>query len=445
MVEMWPLTKLRPCEHSLRKNDHAVEAVAAMIKEFGFRVPILARGNGEIIDGHLRYKAANHAGLTEVPVLLADDMTERQIRAFRIAVNKAATLAKWDMGLLRAELAALADDDFDLLLTGFSESELDDLRLGSESGNQDPDAVPDPPSEPVSRNGDLWCLGKHRLLCGDGTSIESYTTLFGDAQADLLVTDPPYGVFYESKAGTIKNDDLAGKELLAFLSALLGSAVSYLRPGGGAYVFHADAGEIGTFFRQAWLGAGLKLAACLIWRKNNARLGRADYHWQHEPILYGWRIGAAHRWYGGRKKKTVMELDDLDLVSVMPDGDLQIMAGEQVIVVSGDNLRWEVAAGSLLHCDMPTKNDVHPTMKPVALLERLLVNSSRAGDLVLDCCLGSGSTMIACERRRRSCYGVELDPRFCDVIINRWQGFTGQEALLAESCRTFADVAQERR
>ncbi len=442
-IENRHVSSLIPYEHNPRKNDHAVERVADAIRAYGFRVPILVRSDGQIIDGHLRLKAAEAAGLDEVPVLIADDLTDEQVRAFRISVNKMAELAKWDWSLLREELSSLLEAGCGLEPIGFSESEMDDLKISlSSSGQTDPDEIPPEPEVPTTQPGDLWHLGAHRLLCADATDQNSYKRLL-TSQVDLLLTDPPYGVAYEGKAGKIKNDDLSSAALHKFLASTFTAAAEVLSPGGPVYVFHADAGEIGLIFRQTFLQAGFKLASTLIWRKNNARMSRADYHWQHEPILYGWRKGAPHRWFGGRKRRTMQEAISAGLATIADDGRFQIQAGDKVVYISGDNLDVEIIPGSVISHPAPLRNAEHPTMKPVGLLEKLIANSSCRGDRVLDPFLGSGSTLMACEQRGRVCHGIELEPRFCDVIIKRWQDFTGRSAIHAETGKDFSELSDQ--
>lgn len=444
-IEMWPVDRLIPYEKNPRKNDHAVEKVAQAIREFGFRVPVLIRGDGNVVDGHLRLKAAKSVGLAEVPVMRADDMTDSQIKAFRISVNKVAELAKWDIALLKQELAALQTLDFDLELTGFSESEVDDL-LNTCSGHGKEDQVPALQEKYISQPGDVWHMGPHRLICGDSTDAKDIATLMDGSLADMVFTDPPYNVDYTGKAGKIKNDKMSNDSFSRFLLAAFTQMYTAVSSGGGVYVAHADAGLVGISFRHAFISAGFKLASCLVWRKNAFVIGRADYHWQHEPILYGWKPGAAHRWYGGRKKTTIQEAAEAmsDIIQAA-DGCYQITIGEQVLVISGSDINVEVSPSSVITEDKPLKSALHPTMKPVALVERFLVNSSRPGDIILDPFGGSGTTLISCEKRGRICRTSELDPRFADVIIRRWQEYSGGTAIHAQSGKTFKTCEQGER
>lgn len=436
------ISELRPYENNPRKNDHAVEAVARAIDTFGFRVPVLIQSDGAIIDGHLRYKAALHLGLTEVPCLVADDMSEAQIKAFRISVNKVAELADWDEELLQLELVSLRDEDFDLGLIGFKEHELDALLLEYPVEVGDKEAVPPLSSTSVSCEGDLWSLGRHRLLCGSSTSNEDMTRLVGDSVVDMVFTDPPYNVNYQGGAGKIKNDNMTDDEFDCFLSSAFSCMAPHLKNGGAVYVAHADAGRIGISFRSAFLNAGFKLAACLIWKKNQFTLGRSDYQWIHEPILYGWKEGAAHFWYGDRKRRTVLDLP-LGYEFSVDENEVRISIGDQEIRVRGAGLSVQQSPASVVYADKPLQNKEHPTMKPVALVEKFVKNSSKVGESVLDGFGGSGSTLIACEVTGRTNYSMELDPRFCDVIVRRWQDLTGKNGCLS-SGKKFTDVMKER-
>jgi DNA modification methylase len=392
LVTMRSVESIRPYEGNPRKNDPAVDAVAASIKEFGFRQPIVTDDRGVIVVGHTRYKAALKLGLSEVPVHVADGLTVDQARAYRLADNQTATLATWDDDMLVTELLALRDGGFDLDLTGFAADDLDRLLGGGDGPVGDPEEVPEPPADPVTRTGDLWLLGKHRLVCGDAADPAAYAALLDGEQADLLLTDPPYGVSYvggTAAAMTIANDDLGPEDYDPFLAKTLGAAASVLKPGGAFYVWHADVH--GGTVRAAVERAGLPLRQVLVWVKSAFALGRADYHWQHEPCLYGWRPGAPHRWHGGR------------------------------------------AQGTTLCFDRPARNGDHPTMKPVALFQRLVENSCPPGGVVLDPFAGSGTTLVAAEQAGRVAALLELDPRYCDVIVNRYEAFTGQAAVRVTS------------
>lgn len=401
-LEYWPIQRLIEYARNPRKNDHAVDAVSAAIREFGFRVPIVAKSDGTVIDGHLRLKAAKKLGLETVPVLLGDDMTETQIKAFRLSVNKLAELAGWDEELLKLELTDLQDADFDLGLMGFSDDELDRLINGDDGGGlTDDDAVPETPKEPVSRPGDLWILGNHRLLCGDATQASSYEHLLAGQRVQMIWSDLPYNVNYANSA----KDKLRGKHR-PILNDNLGEgfydfvfdALSLMLPHcDGAVYIAMSSSELDTL-QAAFRAAGGKWSTFIIWAKHTFTLGRADYQRQYEPILYGWPEGSSRHWCGDRDQ-----------------GDV-----------------WNIKK--------PARNDLHPTMKPVELMERSIRNSSRPGDVVLDCFGGSGSTLIAAEKSGRRCFMMELEPKYCDVIVRRWQEFSGGKAISEYSQRVFDEV-----
>ncbi|GAB6050807.1 DNA modification methylase [Hydrogenophilus islandicus] len=405
--EHWPTSRLLPYARNPRKNDHVVDQMAAAITEFGFRIPIIARSTGEVVDGHLRLKAALRLGLETVPVILADDLTPAQIKAFRILANRSATWADWDEDLLRLELEELKLDDFDLALTGFDADELLEIMAGEETtteGNTDEDAAPEVPVRPVSKPGDVWIMGQHRLLCGDATDPASYDTLLGTERVAMIFQDPPYNVDYANspkdklrgKHRPILNDNL-GEGFQAFLLAALKPALQ--RCDGAIYIAMSSS-ELDTL-QAAFRAAGGKWSTFIIWAKHTFTLGHADYQRQYEPILYGWREGANRHWCGDRDQ-----------------GDV-----------------WEIKK--------PAKNALHPTQKPVEVPERAIRNSSRPGSLVLDCFGGSGSTLIACERTGRVCLVMELDPKYCDVIVRRWQDWTGQKAQRADDGLLFDELASD--
>ena len=406
-IEYWPIDRLVFYARNPRKNEHAVPKMASLIKEFGFKVPVVARSDGSVVDGHLRLMAARHLGMETVPVVLADEWTEAQVKAFRIAVNKSAELAEWDTSLLALEIEDLKDLDFDLELTGFELPELEDIlgegAGGGTEGQTDPDAVPEAQEEPVSRLGDVWLLGRHRLMCGDSTDAGSVALLMNGSNADLLLTDPPYNVSYEGATKdrlTILNDSMDDEKFRSFLADAFKAADTVMKNGAAFYIWHAD--SEGYNFRGAVRDTGWMVRQCLIWVKNSMVLGRQDYQWKHEPCLYGWKDGAAHLWTSDRRQTTVLEFNK------------------------------------------PNRNGEHPTMKPVELFEYQMLNSTNREAVVLDLFGGSGTTMIAAEKNGRSARLMELDPRYCDVIVRRWQDFTGQEATLEADGRTFARVREER-
>lgn len=445
-LEVWPVERLKPYERNARTHDAAqVEKIAASITEFGFTNPILVDSADGIIAGHGRLMAAKRLGLAEVPVIVLDHLSDAQRRAYILADNRLALDAGWDEGLLAAELADLQAEGFDLGLTGFNDDEISgllDQAGGEEDGPAgDEDDVPDVPPRPVSRRGDVWILGKHRLICGDSTNLSDIERLVADEPVECLWTDPPYNVAYEGTAGSIKNDDMEDGAFRQFLLDAFVCAFTVMKAGGAAYVAHAD--TEGYNFRGAFRDAGFKLSGCLIWRKNSLVLGRSDYQWQHEPILYGWKEGAAHRWYGARNKTTMVEFEG-GLFEQIGDRQYQITIGEQTLIVEGDNLTVREARPSVITEEKPKRNAEHPTMKPVPLIERFLLNSTKTGDTVLDLFGGSGSTLIACEKLGRRARLCELDEKFVDVIVRRWQEYTGKAGRLESTGQKFDDLAVAR-
>jgi site-specific DNA-methyltransferase (adenine-specific) len=390
-IESLPVSDLIPyARNSRTHSDEQVTQIAASIREFGFTNPVLIDSNGTIIAGHGRVMAAKKVGLSEVPCLRLGHLSPSQIRAYVIADNKLALNAGWDDEMLKAELLTLQEEGFNTDLTGFSDDELNAL-LNSEiiEGQTDPDEIPEPPVEPVTKLGDIWVLGNHRLMCGDSTSIDSAMKLMGKDQSDLLITDPPYNVAYEGKTEerlTIENDSMENDQFRQFLRDVYSTANSVMREGAVFYIWHAD--SEGHNFRAAAFENGWKVRQCLIWNKNSLVMGRQDYHWKHEPCLYGWKDGAAHYWGSDRTQTTV------------------------------------------LNFNRPSRSTEHPTMKPLELFEYQIGNSSKPNDVVLDLFGGSGTTAIACERLSRKARLMELDPKYCDVIVKRWEDFTGKKAVL---------------
>ena len=441
-IELWHVDRLKPYERNARTHDAAqVKKIAASITEFGFTNPILVDSSDGIIAGHGRLMAAKELGLGEVPVIVLDHLTDAQRRAYILADNRLALDAGWDNEMLAAELTALQADGFDLDLTGFSGEEIDDLLAdGADDADQDrdDDAVPETAKRLVSRRGDVWLLGKHRLICGDSTNLSDIERLTAGEQIECLWTDPPYNVAYEGTAGSIKNDDMEDGQFRQFLHDAFVCAFAVMKPGGAAYIAHAD--TEGYNFRGAFRDAGFKLSGCLIWRKNSLVLGRSDYQWQHEPILYGWKEGAAHRWYGERNKTTMVEFDG-GLFDQIGENQYQITIGEQTLIIEGENLTVREARASVVTEEKPKRNAEHPTMKPVPLIERFLLNSTKRGDTVMDLFGGSGSTLIACEKLGRIARLCELDEKFVDVIVRRWQDYTGKRATLEATGQSYDDVA----
>ena len=386
LVEQRPLADVRPYANNPRQNDDAVDAVAESIRRFGFRQPIVVDADGVIVAGHTRYRAAQRLGLATVPVHVATDLTPDEVRAYRLADNKTAELASWDTSMLSIELDALRGAGIDWTLLGFDEEELAKLLApaGTE-GLTDPDAVPEKPVDPMTKPGDLWLLGKHRLLCGDSTSAADVTRLLDGAVPTLMVTDPPYGVEYDpewrmdagltgntARMGKVMNDDRADW-----------TEAWKLFPGDVAYVYHA--GVFASTVQQSLERAGFAIRAQIIWAKDRLALSRGDYHWQHEPCWYAVREG-------GKGHRT----DDRTQTTL-----------------------WSI----------PARDDAghgHGTQKPVECMERPVRN--HLADTVYEPFAGSGTTVIACERTGRTCLAMELDPGYCDVVVRRWEEFTGRKA-----------------
>ena len=436
-IETWPVDKLKAYHRQLKDNEDALPKMVEVLKKWGFRVPLLVSKDGEIIDGATRYQAALQIGLTEVPVVVDSSLTPTQIRTFRLLVNRSSMWADWDPEAVGQELAELRIELDDLSLTGFTDRELDAFLQGTvAAGEKDPDDVPPLPEEPVCKAGDVWILGVHRLMCGDSTSPSDIAMLMAGEKADMVWTDPPYNVDYSAKAGKIKNDKMSPEEFDVFLRRLLLSAFELLADGSAIYVAHSEAGD-GMAFRKAFKSVGFKLSCCLIWKKNAPVLGRSDYHWQHEPILYGWKPSGKHHWYGDRKQRSFFEHYAGEVVQKVADNVYQVASGDSILRISGTNLMVEDLASSIISEPKPQKSDLHPTMKPVALVERMVANSSPRGGLVVDVCGGSGTTLIASDRLGRRCNLMEYDPRYADVIIRRWQELTGGVAVHAVNGNPF--------
>lgn len=446
-LEYVPVDGLIPYARNSRTHSETqVLQIAASIREFGFTNPVLIDGEGGIIAGHGRVMAARKLGLETVPALRIEYMTEAQKRAYVIADNKLALNAGWDEEMLALELGELMEGGYDVSLTGFEKDEIDALMLGDdevdEEGLTDDDEVPEASDQFVSKQGDVWILGGHRLMCGDSTKITDVETLIAGELCDACWTDPPYNVAYEGSTGlTIQNDSMSDDAFAAFLYDAYVSMFAAMRPGAPIYVAHAD--TEGLNFRKAFRDAGFKLSGCLIWVKNALVLGRSDHQWRHEPILYGWKPGAGHPWYGGRNKTTVIESTDLPFVR-LPDGRFQIDLGETSLIVSGSDVQVEEVRSTIIRAEKPKRNGEHPTMKPVGLIIGMLKNSSKRGSKVLDLFGGSGSTLIACEKTGRFARLMELDERYADVIVRRWQDFTGQKAVLESTGQTFDKVEAKR-
>ncbi|HCS86707.1 MAG TPA: DNA modification methylase [Lactococcus garvieae] len=380
-IENKKIEDLIPYINNPRNNDGAVDAVASSIKNFGFKVPIVIDSNGEIINGHTRLKAAKKLNLETVPVIIAEDLTPEQVKAFRLADNKVGEIATWNDEMLAIELGELAEIEFDMTEFGFEIEEEKEVI-------EDEEFDTTPSEEPTSKLGDIYQLGRHRLMVGDSTDTEQVAALMGGQQADLLLTDPPYNVAYQGKtedALTIENDSKSDSDFHLFLVDVFEAAKSVMKKGAAFYCWYASSEVVN--FHTSIEEAGFMVKQELIWNKNRMVLGRQDYQWKHEPCLYGWLEGASHSWYSGRNQTTV------------------------------------------LNFDKPQRNGDHPTMKPVALFDYQMKNSSKQGDIVLDLFGGSGTTMIAAEQNGRNAYLMEFDPRYADVIIRRWEELTGEKAV----------------
>jgi len=404
-VERRPISDLIPYARNSRTHSEAqVAQIAASIREWGWTMPILIDETGNIIAGHGRVMAAQKLNIKDVPCMTAEGWSEAKRRAYVIADNKLALNAGWDDEMLRVEFGELRDLDFDLSLTGFDDAEIDALfPTEVAEGLTDEDAVPEAPEQPVTVEGDVWVLGRHRLMCGDSTSIEHLQRLCDGQLVDMWLTDPPYNVAYEGGTKeklTIKNDSMADDQFRQFLRDAYVAADAVMKAGAVFYIWHADLE--GYNFRGAAKDAGWTVRQCLIWKKSSLVMGRQDYHWIHEPCLYGWKDGAAHLWAADRKQTTILQFDK------------------------------------------PSRNGEHPTMKPVELFEYQMLNNTKGSDLVLDSFAGSGTTAIACEKHGRNARLMELDPKYCDVIIKRWQDFTGQQASLEATGQTYDELKAQR-
>jgi DNA modification methylase len=418
-IELVAIEGLAPYAKNARTHSDAqIEQIAALMLRFGFTAPILRDETGAIIAGHARLRAAilnrdrGYEIFARVPVMTARGWNDDEKRAYVIADNQSALLAGWNYGLLAGEIQALSGAAFDTTLLGFSESDMRRM-TGYAGGLTDPDAAPALTEQAVSRLGDLWQLGQHRVLCGSATKHADVANLFEGVQPSLMVTDPPYGVEYDpgwrnaagvsssARVGKVQNDDRVDwKEAWE------------LFPGDVAYVWHA--GRFAADVQRSLEISGFEIRAQIMWRKSHFAIGRGDYHWQHEPCWYAVRKGGKRNWSGDRKQSTVWDITGLTSAK-------------------GTEIETRDAVS------------IHGTQKPVECMRRPIENNSRPGDVVYDPFLGSGTTIIAAEQSERICFGIEIDPRYIDVIVNRWQAFTGKQAVLGDSNKTFDDIAKERR
>ncbi|MDY5647111.1 MAG: site-specific DNA-methyltransferase [Candidatus Onthovivens sp.] len=392
-IQKIKIDKLIPATYNPRKNlkpsDAEYVKIKNSIEKFGFVSPLVINKDMTVIGGHQRLKVLKEMGIVEVECIIVD-LDKTNEKALNIALNK--IQGDWDEEKLEALLQELKLEDFDTNLTGFDFDEVDEILKdvnGSKEDDFDVDSAYEEIEEPITKPGDVWILGKHRLMCGDSAQKEDVMRLMNNQDADMLLTDPPYNVDYvgkTSEALKIKNDNMSDNQFYEFLKKVFENMYSVTKEGASIYVFHAD--TEGLNFRKAFKDAGYKLAECLIWKKDCFVMGRQDYQWQHEPILYGWKEGAAHHFINDRTQSTILEFD------------------------------------------RPRQSSLHPTMKPIDLVARLLKNSSKENDKILDLFGGSGSTIIAAEQLNRNCYTMELDPKYCDVIVKRWESLTNKEAIL---------------
>lgn len=393
-----PVDKLVPYENNPRLNDEAVPALMESIKRFGFKVPMVISKDFIVITGHTRLKAVKRLGWKTVPCIFASDLTDQEVEAFRLADNKVGEIADWDERALLQELQRIAtkDNPFDMGLFGFDDVETMLSKLADEGETAKLEDLAEDDSckledllekPPRIKRGEVWKVGRHRLMCGDSTKEEDVAKLLGGEKADLLITDPPYGVSYEGgteEKMTIENDSLEGDEFVEFLSNAFAAADKHMKPGAVFYIWHAD--SKGYEFRKAVNSTKWTVRECLIWVKNTLVLGRQDYQWKHEPCLYGWKDGAPHVWNSDRSQTTVLEYDK------------------------------------------PQRNGIHPTMKPVALFEYQIRNSSKPKSIVLDLFGGSGTTGVACERSDRTAYMMEYAPNYAEAALARLEELTGEKA-----------------
>lgn len=400
-IEWLHIDKLIPYARNARTHDEAqVAQIAGSIKEFGFNNPVLIADDGSIIAGHGRVMAARKLGMDKVPTVKLEHLTDTQRKAYILADNRIALNSDWDKELLKVEFDELQINGIDLEMLGFNSGEIDEL-LGAEvvDGLTDEDAAPEVEDNPVTKNGDVWILGKHRLMCGDSTSIDAVDTLMAGQKADMVFTDPPYGMSYEGgrgkkQFGMIKNDDAQGDELIALVRDALSTTKVNSKEGAAFYVCFPW--RTYAEFEGAMLACGMQINCCIVWDKKSVGLGHQDYRPQHEFIFYS----KGGQFYGDRSQSDV----------------------------------WYMSRGN-------TSDYVHPTQKPVELIEKAVTNSSKAGDTVIDCFGGSGSTLIACEKTGRIARLMELDPKYCDVIVKRWQDFTRKDATLESNGKTYKEIA----
>lgn len=435
-----PIHQVIPYENNPKSHPrHQIEQIKRSILQFGFNDPIAIDEKNIIIEGHGRLQALLELNYTEIECIKLDHLTEGQKKAYIIAHNKLTMNSDFNFDTLKEELEAIRALDIDPTVTGFELDELDQIMGINDLDNVEEDNYePVLPEEPYTEPGDLWILGKHRLMCGSSTDTGNVSDLMDGQQADMILTDPPYNVNYEGSTGMkIQNDHFADSNLFYdFLYAFYKAAADHAKPGAPMYVFHGDTERAN--FQIAMQRAGFELKQCLIWVKNALVMGRQDYQWRHEPILYGWKKGGAHKWYGGRNQDTV--IDDKTRYQISS------MKKQELVDLVKQLLQEDQLPNTVIYEDKPTSNDIHPTMKPIKLLARLIANSSKSTDLIYDAFGGSGSTLIAAEQLQRRSHIMELDPKYCDAVVNRFfkynhsKGYTQVIQLVRKS--TVYDITE---
>lgn len=396
-----------------RFNDKAVDTVAKSIEKYGFKNPLIVDTNNVVYCGNTRLKAARKLGIEEVPCIIADDLTEQQIREYALLDNKTNEIADWDMELLEEELKELSLEEFNLDW----EIPIIEEEKEPQEDEYDVDNTLEDMEEPRCKQGEIWKLGRHTLMCGDSTNPEDVKKLMAEEAADMVMTDPPYNVaISNSKGMKIENDDMDNEDFKEFLLKAFENLEASLKEGGAFYVWYASRNHIP--FEAALKEHGLTVRQQLIWNKSSFVFGRQDYHWKHEPCLYGWKEGASHYFVDDRTQSTIIEDKNIDLKKLKKEEMLKLL----------EEIYSDKVSTTVIDEDKVIVNSLYPTMKPIRLIARLIKNSSRPGELVLDLFGGSGSTLIACEQIDRRCKIVEYDPKYASVIIDRWEQFTGKKA-----------------
>lgn len=453
-IKLRPLDSLVAYARNARTHSPAqVKQLQGLLLEFGWTNAVLMDEMG-IVAGHGRCLAAaeiykqgkqikfpngSPIPIGYVPTLDCTGWSDLQRKAYILADNRSAMAAGWDEDLLALELKELSSAGYDMALTAFDDVEVAEFLAAEVTANApaDPEIIPDVPDVAFSVLGDVWCCGDHKIACGDSLSAETWDKLMGGEMADICVTDPPYNVAYVGKtvdAMTIQNDKMGDGNFRQFLLDSFTAMAAVMKPGAPIYVTHSD--TEGLNFRSAFRDAGFKLSGCLIWQKNCMVMGRSDYHWRHEPCLYGWRVGGAHKWYGGRKLTTITDYGAGEAIQQMEDGRWMICVGDKTLIVS-DNAMIEEVPSSVIHHDRPTRSELHPTTKPVGLFEKFMKPSSIAGDIVIDGFSGSGTTILAAERLKMKARVIELSPEFTDVAVSRWMAYSGKTATHAVTGEPF--------